>query len=95
VARSRDDAPARQGFAAFEEWRDKVLEEEEIDRHKLDRKIVDGGALGPLWRHARRKRNQGRMRALQDLRAARQRARRQPAVATLPACRRRSSRASW
>ena len=67
-----------QGFAAFEEWRDKVLEEEEIDRHKLDRKI----AMEEHWVRygvtARRKRNQGRMRALQDLRTARQRAR-QPA----------------
>jgi ATP-binding cassette subfamily F protein uup len=64
-----------QGFAAFEEWRDKVLEEEEIDRHKLDRKI----AMEEHWVRygvtARRKRNQGRMRALQDLRTARQRAR--------------------
>jgi ATP-binding cassette subfamily F protein uup len=64
-----------QGFAAFEEWRDKVLEEEETDRHKLDRKI----AMEEHWVRygvtARRKRNQGRMRALQDLRSARQRAR--------------------
>ncbi len=64
-----------QGFAAFEAWRDKVLEEEEIDRHKLDRKI----AMEEHWVRygvtARRKRNQGRMRALQDLRTARQRAR--------------------
>ena len=64
-----------QGFSAFEEWRDKVLEEEEIDRHKLDRKI----AMEEHWVRygvtARRKRNQGRMRALQDLRTARQRAR--------------------
>jgi len=64
-----------QGFAEFEAWRDKVLEEEEIDRHKLDRKI----AMEEHWVRygvtARRKRNQGRMRALQDLRTARQRAR--------------------
>jgi ATP-binding cassette subfamily F protein uup len=64
-----------QGFAEFEAWRDKVLEEEETDRHKLDRKI----AMEEHWVRygvtARRKRNQGRMRALQDLRTARQRAR--------------------
>jgi ATP-binding cassette subfamily F protein uup len=64
-----------QGFSEFEAWRDKVLEEEEIDRHKLDRKI----AMEEHWVRygvtARRKRNQGRMRALQDLRTARQRAR--------------------
>ncbi|WP_342897143.1 ATP-binding cassette domain-containing protein, partial [Thermoanaerobacter sp. CM-CNRG TB177] len=29
-----------QGFGAFEEWRDKVLEEEERDLHKLGRQIV-------------------------------------------------------
>src|SRR5690348_13050716 len=28
-----------QGFAAFEVWRDDLLEQEEVDRHKLDRKI--------------------------------------------------------
>ena len=28
------------GFADFEEWRDQVLEEEEREQHKLDRKIV-------------------------------------------------------
>jgi ATP-binding cassette subfamily F protein uup len=64
-----------QGFAEFESWRDKVLEEEEIDRHKLDRKI----AMEEDWVRygvtARRKRNQRRMRALQDLRTDRQRAR--------------------
>jgi len=38
-----DRGTARQldrGFAAFEDWRDKVLEEEETERHKLERKIV-------------------------------------------------------
>ena len=28
------------GFARFEAWRDEVLDEEEIERHKLDRKIA-------------------------------------------------------
>jgi len=63
------------GFAEFEAWRDKVLEEEKIDRHKLDRKI----AMEEDWLRygvtARRKRNQGRLRALQGLRTARHRAR--------------------
>ena len=40
-----------QGFAAFEAWRDQMLEEEEAERHKLDRRIVDGGALDALRRH--------------------------------------------
>ena len=64
-----------QGFAEFEAWRDKVLEEEEIDRHKLDRKIVMEEHWVRYGVTARRKRNQGRMRALQELRSARQRAR--------------------
>ncbi len=57
-----------QGFAAFEDWRDKVLEEEELERHKLDRKIVrenqwmHGGVTG------RRKRNVRRVRDLRDMR---------------------------
>jgi ATP-binding cassette subfamily F protein uup len=60
-----------QGFAAFEDWRDQVLEQEETERHKLDRKIV---AELDWVRHGvsgRRKRNMGRMRALQDLRRER------------------------
>jgi ATP-binding cassette subfamily F protein uup len=40
VARPWPDAPARQGFAHFEEWRDNVLEEEEREQHKLGRQIV-------------------------------------------------------
>src|SRR5882724_10669198 len=64
-----------QGFAAFEAWRDKILEEEETDRHKLDRKIVMEEHWVRYGVTARRKRNQGRMRALQDLRTARQRSR--------------------
>src|SRR5882672_1017121 len=63
------------GFSEFEAWRDKVLEEEEIDRHKLDRKIVMEEHWVRYGVTARRKRNQGRMRALQDLRTARLRAR--------------------
>jgi ABC transport system ATP-binding/permease protein len=57
-----------QGFEAFEDWRDKVLEEEELERHKLDRKIVrenqwmHGGVTG------RRKRNVRRVRELQAMR---------------------------
>ncbi|HRK19297.1 MAG TPA: ATP-binding cassette domain-containing protein, partial [Hyphomicrobiaceae bacterium] len=57
-----------QGFAAFEGWRDTVLEEEELERHKLDRKI----AREQQWMHggvtARRKRNVRRVRELADLR---------------------------
>ncbi|MGJ3261017.1 MAG: ATP-binding cassette domain-containing protein [Rhodospirillales bacterium] len=60
------------GFAHFDDWRDEILEREETERHKLDRKIVAETA----WLHkgvtARRKRNMGRLRALQDLRKSRQ-----------------------
>jgi ABC transport system ATP-binding/permease protein len=57
-----------QGFAHFEAWRDKVLDEEEAERHKLDRKIVrenqwmHGGVTG------RRKRNVRRVRELKAMR---------------------------
>jgi ABC transport system ATP-binding/permease protein len=65
-----------QGFGEFEAWRDKVLEEEERDRHKLDRRI----AMEEDWVRygvtARRKRNQGRMARLGDLRQQRRDARR-------------------
>lgn len=59
------------GFAEFEPWREKFLETEALERHKLNRKI----AAETDWLHkgvtARRKRNMGRLRALQDLRAKR------------------------
>jgi ATP-binding cassette subfamily F protein uup len=59
------------GFDAFEAWRDKVWEEEDIARHKLDRKIKAEARWAVEGISARRKRNQGRVRALQGLRAER------------------------
>ena len=59
------------GFADFEAWRDKVWEEEDIARHKLDRKIKSEARWAVEGISARRKRNQGRVRALQGLRAER------------------------
>ena len=59
------------GFDAFEDWRDKVWEEEDIARHKLDRKIKAEARWAVEGISARRKRNQGRVRALQALRAER------------------------
>src|SRR5258706_244334 len=59
------------GFAGYEIWRDEVLEQEERDAHKLDRKIareLDWVRYGVT---ARRKRNQRRMAELGDLRRAR------------------------
>ncbi|MCC1494477.1 ABC-F family ATP-binding cassette domain-containing protein [Cognatishimia sp. F0-27] len=59
------------GFAAFEDWRDKIWEEEDIQRHKLDRKIKSEAKWAVEGISARRTRNQGRVRALKALRAER------------------------
>ncbi|WP_375256370.1 ABC-F family ATP-binding cassette domain-containing protein [Yoonia sp.] len=60
---------AEQGFEHFEGWRDKLWEEEDQQRHKLNRKIKAEARWAVEGISARRKRNQGRVRALQDLRA--------------------------
>lgn len=60
-----------QGFDAFEAWRDAVWEEEDTQRHKLNRKIKAEARWAVEGISARRKRNQGRVRALQELRAER------------------------
>ncbi|GGD05115.1 ATP-binding cassette domain-containing protein [Aquisalinus flavus] len=60
-----------QGFGAFEEWRDTVLEQEEMEQHKLDRKIVREEHWVTYGVTARRKRNVRRMKELGDLRAQR------------------------
>jgi len=60
-----------QGFAAFEEWRDKTWSEEDDARHKLDRKIKHEAKWAVEGISARRKRNMGRVRALQDLKSDR------------------------
>ncbi|SMX35095.1 ABC transporter ATP-binding protein uup [Ruegeria arenilitoris] len=60
-----------QGFEAFEAWRDKIWEEEDQQRHKLDRLIKSEARWAVEGISARRKRNQGRVRALQALRAER------------------------
>ncbi|MFT6023736.1 MAG: ATP-binding cassette subfamily F protein uup [Ascidiaceihabitans sp.] len=59
------------GFAEFEAWRDSTWEEEDTQRHKLNRKIKAEARWAVEGISARRKRNQGRVRALQDLRAER------------------------
>ena len=59
------------GFGGFEAWRDKVWEEEDVARHKLNRKIKAEARWAVEGISARRKRNQGRVRALQELRAER------------------------
>ena len=57
-----------QGFGSFEAWRDDLLDQEEAERHKLDRKI----AREQKWMHGgvtgRRKRNVRRVRELWEMR---------------------------
>ncbi|MEM7302373.1 MAG: ATP-binding cassette domain-containing protein [Pseudomonadota bacterium] len=59
------------GFDAFEDWRDSVLEQEELDRHKLDRKIVREDHWVTHGVSGRRKRNVRRLKELAGLRKAR------------------------
>lgn len=59
------------GFEHFEAWRDKAWEDEDMQRHKLNRKIKAEARWAVEGISARRKRNMGRVRALQDLRAER------------------------
>ena len=59
------------GFEAFEAWRDKVWDEEDAARHKLDRQIAAEARWAVEGISARRRRNQGRLRALAELRADR------------------------
>jgi len=64
------------GFTEFEAWRDDMLEREDLERHKLDRKI----AREDQWMHggvtARRKRNVRRVAELAALRQTKREARR-------------------
>jgi ATP-binding cassette subfamily F protein uup len=59
------------GFASFEDWRETIWAEEDLARHKLDRKIKAEARWAVEGISARRKRNMGRVRALQALRAER------------------------
>ena len=59
------------GFDAFESWRDKVWSDEDEARHKLSRKIKAEGKWAVEGISARRRRNQGRLRALHAMRAER------------------------
>jgi len=58
------------GFAEFEDWRDKVLEEEEREHHKLGRKIVREEHWVTHGVSGRRKRNMRRLGELSELRKA-------------------------
>jgi len=59
-------------FKKFEAWRDKILEQEAIDHHKLKQKIVREEHWLTYGVTARRKRNIRRLKELQELRKIRQ-----------------------
>ncbi|WP_225027371.1 ABC-F family ATP-binding cassette domain-containing protein [Xinfangfangia pollutisoli] len=59
------------GFDGFEDWREEVWAAEDEARHKLDRKIKAEARWAVEGISARRKRNMGRVRALQALREER------------------------
>ncbi len=59
------------GFAHFEEWRDDFLEQEEKERHKLDRKLEAEAHWLRYGVTARRKRNVRRLSNLYELRQQR------------------------
>ncbi|GJL98784.1 MAG: ATP-binding protein [Methyloligella sp.] len=61
----------KQGFEKFEAWRDEVFEQEELEAHKLDRKIVAEEHWLRYGVTARRKRNQKRLGDLHSLRQKR------------------------
>jgi len=58
-------------FDEFEAWSDGILADEATARHKLDRRIASETKWSREGISARRKRNQGRLRELADLRVAR------------------------
>jgi ABC transport system ATP-binding/permease protein len=62
------------GFAAYEAWRDQLLEEEERERHKLDRRIAAEEHWVRYGVTARRKRNVRRMAELSQMRRSRREA---------------------
>ena len=74
-----------QGFSAFEQWRDALLEEEEKDLQKLDRKIVAEEHWVRYGVTARRKRNVRRMAELDSLRRQKREHRRVQGTAKMEA----------
>jgi ATP-binding cassette subfamily F protein uup len=59
------------GFKSFESWRDETLEQEELERHKLDRKIAMEEDWVRYGVSGRRKRNVKRMANLREMRQGR------------------------
>jgi ATP-binding cassette subfamily F protein uup len=73
------------GFGEFEAWRDEILEEEERQAHKLDRKIVAEEHWLRYGVTARRKRNQKRLADLTTMRKDRRERRTAPGEVKLTA----------
>lgn len=69
-----------QGFNAFEDWSAKLMEEEARADRALDKRIAEETRWSREGISARRRRNQGRLRRLQEMRVERAR---RPASATL------------
>jgi ATP-binding cassette subfamily F protein uup len=59
------------GYAAFDDWSNEILEREATERHKLDRLIERETEWAGKSIRARRTRNEGRLRQLNDLRKQR------------------------
>ena len=73
------------GFAGFEAWRDEQLGHEELEQHKLDRRIAREEDWVRYGVTARRKRNVRRMARLESLRQARRDFRRSMGKAVMDA----------
>jgi ATP-binding cassette subfamily F protein uup len=58
-------------FASFESWRDEMLEKEDVERHKLERRIAAEEDWVRYGVSGRRKRNQGRLERLRGMRTER------------------------
>ena len=59
------------GFSHFDEWSENVMQQEAEQLHKMDKLIAEETIWSRQGISARRKRNQGRLRRLYDLRAQR------------------------
>ena len=73
------------GFSAFEAWRDEALAQEELERHKLSRKIEREADWLRYGVTARRKRNVRRLGELHAMRDAKKNAKRAPGQVKLEA----------
>lgn len=73
------------GFAGFEDWRDSILATERVGHAKLDKRIAAEREWVNKGVTARRKRNMGRLRALQALRQERRDIRKQTGTVAMTA----------